>query len=121
MEKYDYYGTMRDNIIDYIRENADQYRGFSGDALEEKLYDDLWIEDSVTGKASGSYFCNAWRAEEALCHNFDLIEEAVGELGMPNHMSPESLDVTVRCYILGQVLHEVLDDYGEELFLDAAC
>lgn len=32
----------------------------------ERLSNALWIDDSVTGNASGSYFCNAYRAEEAL-------------------------------------------------------
>ena len=43
----------------------------------EKLYDELWIDDSVTGNASGSYTCNAYEAEEYIAHNLDLLAEAM--------------------------------------------
>ena len=86
--------------------------------LEQKLNDDLWVEDSVTGNASGSYYCNAWKAEEALAHNWDVLEEALAEFGCegnPIEKGAEWCDVTIRCYLLGQAIAEVLEEMEEEL------
>lgn len=87
------------------------------DGLEELLNDDLWTCDSVTGNASGSYYCNAWKAEEALTHNLDLLAEALEEFGQDGtnvlRQGAEAMDVTIRCYLLGQAIAAVLDDLEE--------
>ena len=69
-ERYNYLEAVTDDVREYIRDEIDlsEWKG-DRDGLEEKLNDDLWTADSVTGNASGSYYCNAWRAEEALSHN----------------------------------------------------
>lgn len=68
MENYNYLEAVTADVLDYIKDEIDlaEWKG-NRDGLEEKLNDDLWTVDSVTGNASGSYYCNAWRAEEALC------------------------------------------------------
>lgn len=119
MERYDYRQAVKDDVAEYIREevNLDDYKS-KRDELEEELNERLWMDDSVTGNASGSYYCNAWKAEEALCHNWDLLSEAFFEFGENSteilDRGPESCDVTIRCYLLGQAIHELLDDMEEE-------
>ena len=118
-EKYDYRRALEDDIREYIETeiNLDEWRGRQDD-LEEMLHDELWIDDSVTGNASGSYFFNAWRAEEALCHNLDLLEEACFEFGCHAEEylgSPESADVTIRCYLLGECIGSVLSEFEGDL------
>ena len=85
---------------------------------KKKLNDELWIEDSVTGNASGSYYCNAYKAEESIAHNLDLLEEALDEFGQNNinviEKGAEWADVTIRCYLLGLAIYEVLDDLEED-------
>lgn len=102
-EVYDYRAEMYNDIEEYIAENGvEDY---------DTLYDDMFVSDYVTGNASGSYFFNSWKAEEALCHNFDLMMEAYNEFGMtPDYTSAEAMDVTIRCYLLGEVLSEVLEN-----------
>ena len=89
------------------------------DELYEKLYDDLWVDDSVTGNASGSYTCNTYKAEEYLCHNWDLLVEALEEFGESESdalsRGAEFCDVTIRCYLLGSAIKEALDELEEEL------
>jgi hypothetical protein len=119
MERYDYREAMREDICNYIREGVDlgDWRGKRCE-LEEALYDQLWITDSVTGNASGSYYCNAWSAEEAIAHNWDLLEDALRELcgaENPIEMGAEWCDVTIRCYLLGECISDVLDDLEDEL------
>ena len=79
---YDYNKAIREDIRDYIKSEVDleEWRG-NRDGLEEKLNEDLWTVDSVTGNASGSYTFNTYEAEENLCHNLDLLEEACEEFG----------------------------------------
>lgn len=120
---YNYLEAITDDIREYIREEVDlaEWKG-NRDGLEERLNDDLFISDSVTGNASGSYYCNAWKAEEALAHNWDLLAEALREFGQDGtdilEQGPEAMDVTIRCYLLGQAIAEALDELEEELAED---
>ena len=86
------------------------------DKTQEELYNELFLADSVTGNASGSYYCNKYKAEEALAHNLNLLKEALNEFGylddidctnmalrgMHNY-GAEWCDVIIRCYVLGQI------------------
>lgn len=116
-EYYNYREHVADDIRDYIGWNTpdeivSRY-GADMDDIREGLYDDLWTADSVTGNGSGSYFCNAWKAEEALAHNWDILADALEEFGGDTDIlrqGPEACDVTIRCYLLGECLAEVLEE-----------
>ena len=118
MTNYNYLENIKADVKEYI-DNEINLKDFSDrEELEEKLHDDLWICDSVTGNASGSYYCNSWKAEEALAHNWDLLAEAMKEFGCEVDLlekGAEWADVTIRCYLLGQAIGEVLDEMEEEL------
>lgn len=124
MMNYNYREAVAADILDYIRDNytAEEIRANLEDfrfRWEEELRDDLWVCDSVTGNASGSYYCNTYRAAEALAHNWDLLRDALCEFGCddvnPMDKGEEWCDVTIRCYLLGECLAEVLDDLEEEI------
>ena len=106
--KYNYYEAVKNDALEYIKENNLQ------DKSQDELYDELFLADSVTGNASGSYYCNTYKAEEALTHNLDLLKEALNEFGgdFNNALErgAEYCDVTIRCYLLGQVLADVLEE-----------
>lgn len=122
MERYDYREEMTNDIRAYIEER------YAKEEIIEKLaddrndwgtelYDDMFVADSVTGNASGSYTFNAWKAEEYICHNLDLLGEAIGEFGENCDVlkdGAEACDVTIRCYLLGERLAEVLDEMESE-------
>lgn len=125
MERYDYEESVRKDIEDYIKDNyeTEELKEKLEDSdFEDELYDDMFVSDSVTGNGSGSYFFNRWKAEEALCHNFDLLAEAFKEFGCDNdyffNRGVEACDVVIRCYILGQELCNVLNDMKETLLED---
>ena len=116
----DYREEVKSDVLDCIRNEIDFEDFETLDELEEKLNDDLWVNDSVTGNASGSYTCNSYEAEENIAHNWDLLQEALEEFG--NEESPiskgaEWCDVTIRCYLLGEciaaALEEIEDDFNE--------
>lgn len=84
MERYDYFAAVKD----YINEN----------------------NIVVTSE-------NAWTAEEYLCHNWDLLGEALTDFGCDmNYLGrgAEACDVTIRCYLLGQAISEVLNEVKTE-------
>lgn len=120
MEKYDYYEKVKEDVREYIKDNNIIVSEDTIDDLRYgSLYDDMFVCDSVTGSASGSYTFNTWKAEEYICHNLDLFAEAMEEFGytdipLDKACSAEYIDVTIRCYILSQVLDEVID----ELFIE---
>lgn len=78
--------------------------------------------DDVTGNASGSYTFSTWQAEEYLCHNLDLLEEVLREFGYDGDyllaQGVEVADVMIRCYLLSQVIADVLEEIMDE-FEDA--
>ena len=118
MTNYNYLENIKADVKEYI-DNEINLKDFSDrEELEEKLNEDLWTCDSVTGNASGSYYCNSWKAEEALAHNWDLLAEAMKEFDCEVDLlekGAEWADVTIRCYLLGQAISEVLDEMEEEL------
>ena len=120
MEKYDYRQAVRDDILDYIKEHDIQVTNKNREEVQGFLYDTLFVEDSVTGNASGSYTFNTWKAEEYLCHNLDLLAEAIDEFGADAGTykdcieSAETADVTIRCYLLTECLSSVLDELEVE-------
>lgn len=118
--RYDYRYEMYKDIEEYIERElgiAILCEMRREDAYE-KIYEDLWVEDSVTGNASGSYTFNAYTAGEYLAGNWDLLLEAMEEFGCTNvnaiEKGEEWCDVTIRCYLLSEVLNEVLDELFEE-------
>ncbi len=114
MERYDYLESIKNDIREYLMSEDINASEHDKDELCDKLCDELWTVDSVTGNASGSYTCNAWEAEENLCHNLDLLGEALAEFGCGadylTTCGAEAADVTIRCYLLSQAVWEVLDD-----------
>lgn len=115
---YDYKEQVKEDIKEYIKENYDFLEEVERDERSGKLYDDLFIEDSVTGNASGSYYCNTWKAEESLAHNFDLLGEALEMFGCDGSYilenGAEACDVTIRCYLLGECIGEAIEDLEAE-------
>ena len=115
---YNYLEELKSDVKNYINEVASDYMDCEDmDELRDSLYDNLWDEDSVTGNGSGSYTCNSEKDKEYVSDNmnlmveaykdFDSIESLVDDL---EALDFETIDVTIRCYLLSQALDEVLED-----------
>ena len=122
---YNYLENVTSDVLDAIRGN------YSAEEIAEKLYedrdgfssqlnDDLWIDDSVTGNASGSYTFSSYEAAENLAGNYDLVQELVSEFGIDAETvadridDPEYWDVSIRCYLLYQAIDAALDELEED-------
>lgn len=118
MERYDYRQNVKDDVKTYINENEIHWTEDDRDDVQEKLHDDLWVADSVTGNGSGSYTFNTWQAEENVCHNTDLLAEALEEWGQQGEnileKGAEWADVTIRCYLLGESIGTAMDELEAE-------
>lgn len=114
MKTYNYLESVKEDVRNYIEENKIVVTSSNREEVEQELNDTLFVNDSVTGNASGSYTFSTWQAEENISHNFELLTEALTEFGY-NDLSylkngAEACDVTIRCYLLGQAISEVLDE-----------
>lgn len=119
MERYNYLEAVTNDAKQAILENMNDWDFTDREELEEAANDNLWVDDNVTGNASGSYYCNAWKAEEALCHNWDLLTDAVTEFEGDTSFGilsrgVEWCDVTIRCYLLPQAISAAIDELEEE-------
>ena len=116
MEQYDYLQNEIDDVKRYIEENNLIAEYEDKDELKEHLNDVLFVEDGITGNASGSYTFSTWKAEENICHNIELLGAACEEFGSTDVLKngAEACDVTIRCYLLPQAVDEAVDEMWVE-------
>ena len=126
--KYDYREAIKKDVREYIAENWSKAEAIEcikaggRDQMEEQLNDDLWLCDSVTGNASGSYTFNRAKAEEYVKDNLALCIDALQEFGVDEKTFGEKvyneeweyLDVIIRCNLLCEAISNVLDGLEEE-------
>lgn len=118
---YNYMEALKTDITEYISDNEYYLEGYDREELEDKLNDDLWTCDNVTGNGSGSYTFSREVAKEYIEEDgLDYLREATKEFECGNDMLEhfldgdyEYLDVTVRCYLLGQAINIVLDEFED--------
>ena len=122
---YDYKEIITADVLSFIEDNYtdEDLKEIDRDNLAEKLNDDLFVDDSVTGNASGSYFCNSWKAREAIFgdnNSEDYIRDLISDYGLEastiaeHFMDWEYWDVSIRCYLLGECISDALDELGIE-------
>lgn len=120
--KYNYIEALKNDIRQYMEDNESYLNYTDKEDLEEQLNDLLWTADSVTGNASGSYTFNRAEAKEYVMDNmplavdafreFDQIEKFADYIADENY---EAIDVIIRCFLLGQVIADVLEEDYQEL------
>ena len=119
---YNYLDAMKEDILEYIKNEVDFSDYDDLEDLEQFLNDELWTVDSVTGNASGSYTFNRWQAQEYVLDNTDELKEALDEFCVDSEtiadkfMSEdwEYFDVTIRCHLLGSAISEVLEEIEDD-------
>lgn len=109
-----YFDEVKNDIETYIEDNDINLSEVNFDDLQ----DDLWMTDSVTGNASGSYTFNRWKAEENVKDNLDEVVEILNDFGYEAEFLGnciidgdwEKLDVIARCWYVSVALAEVYMD-----------
>ena len=140
MKEYDYYENVKKDVKDYLKDNPpevknfadciecesdnDNYKYFFEDLydLKQELNDKLFVDDGVTGNASGSYTFNRYEAKEfVLSGGSQVLKEAVDEgyltaESFANYFLEEdweSLDVICRCYVLSVAIDEAVNEWAD--------
>ena len=118
---YNYLEAVKEDVKEYIAENIDLSEFGDIEELKEKLNEDLWINDSVTGNASGSYTCNRAKAKEYVDNNKELVIEMAEEFGCKDQVmnwwhsdNYEAIDCSIRCYLLNHAINEAIEEENLE-------
>ena len=123
---YNYKEALKEDVKDWLEDNKKELSEkaieweYDNDAVYEWAYDLCWTADCVTGNGSGSYTfstykarCNVFEDIDSDEYIHDMIQEGFmseKELGEAVAYSEwEKIDVCIRCYLLGQVLQDVLE------------
>lgn len=106
---YDYKDAVKSDIKQYLKENSITPAKIKKGLFDyDSIYSEIFVSDSVTGNASGSYWCNSYKAKCCLWGNTDLLEEACSEFDCKISASEETNDVSIRCYLCGEILSEII-------------
>lgn len=117
-----YLEETKQNIRDYMEETDFTFNGKNREEVEERLNEEYWINDSITGNASGSFTFNTYQAQECVTEDIETLINACEEFCIDNGTIGEKflneewewMDVICRCYVLGQAIAEVLDELEEK-------
>lgn len=112
----DYLHEVRDDAIEAIDNGDYDY----ADSFDE-AYDDMWIDDSITGNGSGSYFFSGYTARRAVVDMVfssearEWVDGNFGEGSFDRALADgaELLDVTFRCLALGEVSGEICEAWND--------
>ena len=117
MERYDYYDAVKEDVLKAIEEDDELLPREDEDRTdyEERLTDALWASEVTGNGPYAYYFSDKEDAIAAVMGNLDLCREAYRELGVDEDavafMSNIcSADVTIRCYILPSVIHDIIEE-----------
>lgn len=121
-----YREEVKEAIKQYL-EDHEQYINLAeldkAEDLFDAVYDDMFVSDEVTGNASGSYTFNSYEAKQNVMADMDTVREALAEFCVSAeevgdrflNEDWEYLDVTARCYILGECLSEYIEENEEDI------
>jgi hypothetical protein len=78
MKTYDYLENVKEDVRNYIEENKIVVTSSNREEVEQELNDTLFVNDSVTGNASGSYTFSTRQAESKKA--IQALEELTGDV-----------------------------------------
>ena len=122
---YNYKEQIRADVKEWIEDNKEQIDGLDRHDAFKVVYDSCWVDDSVTGNASGSYTFSRYEARQNFFNDEDseeyidqMIEdefttrESVGRAVQESQW--ELLDVSIRCWLLCDAVSDVLDSMYDD-------
>lgn len=118
----DYCKAVISDAEDVIAENFDN-GCYDAETDFTDVYDALFVDDAVTGNASGSYTFNAYQAKENVKDAMfdDYILVALDNVGVSKegvafrilNREYETLDVMIRCAILSDVCGQIENYFND--------
>lgn len=118
---YNYREAVKEDVKNWMDENHEPGASREQEFDYDTVFEGCWVADEVTGNGSGSYTFSRLEARRNFFEDDDsedyvsqMIQEGFStaeEVG--KHMASgdwEWLDVCIRCYLLGEVVQEVIDE-----------
>lgn len=119
---YDYREAMKADILEQLSDN--EWKWGPGqfpdkDTFVEQMTDCLWADDDVTGNGPAGEYTDAATSKNNVLANEDLLKEALqlfcDEATLIQHLFDWTYyDVTIRCYLLNEVLYDLAGELEEE-------
>ena len=122
---YNYKEQIRADVKEWIEDNKEQIEGLDRHDAYEVIYHSCWVDDSVTGNASGSYTFSRYEARHNFFEDADS-EEYLDQMVDDDFVDPmdvgkkiiesdyEWLDVSIRCWLLCDAVSDVLDEMYDD-------
>lgn len=118
---YNYREAVKEDVKNWMEENHEPGASKELEFDYDTVFEGCWVADEVTGNASGSYTFSRYEAKKNFFEDEDsdeyishMIEDgflSADELGKKIAESNwEWIDVCIRCYLLGEVVQEVIDE-----------
>ena len=122
---YSYKEQVRADVREWIEYHKEQIEGLDRHDAYEVIYDSCWVDDSVTGNASGSYTFSRYEARQNFFNDedsddyiFQMIEDefmSADELGKKiSESNWEYIDLSIRCWLLCDAVTDVLDEMYDD-------
>lgn len=104
-----YFDDVKQDALEAIEDCVDYYDTY------EEFIDSLWVNDSVTGNGSGSYYFNSYKAKKRVLEAFNEDDaifaeystqfgtDALADSTNDGHIDWEGFDVRLRCAALGMI------------------
>lgn len=118
---YNYREAVKEDVKNWMDENHKPGASREEEFDYDTVFEACWVADEVTGNGSGSYTFSRLEARRNFFEDDDsddyiyrMCDEGFStqeEIG--NHISTgdwEWVDVLIRCYLLGEVVQEVIDE-----------
>ena len=128
MSKYisPYLEAVTRDVFDYLVTNYGKEEIaeiLADDDKHERLQDELWVADCVTGNGSGSYTFDREQAKKYVLNDIDTVREALRDFCVEADTIAEKFlsedweyfDVTARCYCLYEAIEAALKDVKDDL------
>lgn len=119
MTMNDYREQVKADLLAYTREAWE----YNNEVTADQIMDDAFIEDSVTGNASGSYTFSAYEAQQNVsgviweAEVLEIFREFGGD-HIPLEAGAEYIDVSIRCFIVNEFtsdVEELLNELNENV------
>ena len=122
---YRYKEQVRTDVKEWIEDNKEQIDGLDRHDAYEVVYDSCWVDNSVTGNASGSYTFRRYEERENFYGDSDSEDylEQMCDDGFADPMEIgkkivasdyEWIDVSILCWLLCDAVSDVLDEYYDD-------
>ena len=119
MERYNYYDTVKDDVIKAIQEDTElePREDEDRDNYKERLEDTLWASEVTGNGPYAYYYSDEEDAISAVIWNLDLCKKAYLEFGLEEDAvdfmsSIQSVDVSIRCYVLPSAIDSAINELG---------